>query len=389
MQWQPDTTMLALMKPRTRNRKQNGWVEPRGNQWYGYFNQHIEENGKRIRKKRTVVLGERSKLTKGDAKELLRQIIGSASKQLPRMAEQTLAWFAREKFLPSRSNWKASTRETNLYYIEKLILPALGHRAMADLDKFELQIFLNSLAAQEYTFTVVDHCRTMLGAILGEAVDEDLIAKNVAKKLSNPETTERKKETLSETETRRVFDALQGRDKLIAMIAGLCALRPSEIFGLRWSSWQGGSLLIDSTAWRGQFREGVTKTKGSKAPVVIPDAVLPLLEAWKQKISPASPDEFMFASETGGVLRPENWLRRRIKPVVAKLKIKKPVHFQILRRSFATHAQTYCSNPKDLQSQLRHSDIGTTLNVYQQPIPESTRASVNQIVNGILTKLIQ
>lgn len=97
----------------------------------------------------------------------------------------------------------------------------------------------------------------------------------------------------------------------------------------------------------------------------------------------------MFASETGGVLRPENWQRGRIKPIVKQLKIEKPVHFQILRRSLATQAQTYCSNLKDLQSQLRHSDIGTTLNVYQQAIPESTRASVNQIANGILTKLIQ
>jgi hypothetical protein len=48
----------------------------------------------------------------------------------------------------------------------------------------------------------------------------------------------------------------------------------------------------------------------------------------------------VFASETGGVLRPENWLRGRIKPIVKQLKIEKPVHFQILRRSLATQAQT-------------------------------------------------
>jgi integrase len=176
------------------------------------------------------------------------------------VAEQTLAWFTHQKFVPSRSNWRASTRETNLYHIDKLILPALGHRPLADLDKFELQAFLNDLAAQKYSLTVIDHCRTMLGAILGEATDADLIAKNVAKKLQNPETEEHTKLTLSIENTRRLFNALQGGDKLIGLIAGLCALRPSEVFGLRWLSWRGTELFIDSTAWRGQFRKGITKT---------------------------------------------------------------------------------------------------------------------------------
>jgi integrase len=382
--------MIARMKSLTRNRRQNGWVKLHGRRrkvWYGHYNSYVEENGKRIRKHSCIVIGEKSRFTKGDAEDRLRQHLGTVSKQLPRVADQTLAWFTREKFIPSRSNWRESTRETNDFYIEKLILPALGHLPLIDLDKFNLQAFLNSLAEQGYTFTVVDHCRTMLGAILDEALDADFIGKNVAKKLQNPETKERKKQTLSMIDTRRVFDALQGRDKLILMIAGLCAMRPSEIFGLRWSCWRNDSLYIDSTAWRGKFREGVTKTKASKAPAAVPDAVLPLLRAWEQEINPGSPDEFMFASETGGVLRPENWLRRRIKPIVKQLKIETPVHFQILRRSFATHAQNFCSNSKDVQSQLRHSDIGTTMNVYTQPVPESTRASVNSIANGILNRI--
>jgi site-specific recombinase XerD len=72
-----------------------------------------------------------------------------------------------------------------------------------------------------------------------------------------------------------------------------------------------------------------------------------------------------------------------IKPIARRLGIKH-VHFQILRRSFSTHAQIFCTNPKDVQAQLRHADISTTMDVCTQPIPESTRRSVNQIANGIL-----
>jgi hypothetical protein len=35
--------------------------------------------------------------------------------------------------------------------------------------------------------------------------------------------------------------------------------------------------------------------------------------------------------------------------------------------------------PKDAQTQLRHKDILTTLNVYTQPIPESVKRSVEAL----------
>jgi integrase len=64
----------------------------------------------------------------------------------------------------------------------------------------------------------------------------------------------------------------------MAMIAAFCAMRPGEIFGLRWSSFRGDHFHIEGTAWRGTLRPGKAKTKGSKAPVTIPDALLPALE---------------------------------------------------------------------------------------------------------------
>jgi hypothetical protein len=62
---------------------------------------------------------------------------------------------------------------------------------LAELEKFDCQVFLNTLAKKGFSFTVVDHCRTMLKAILEEAVDADLIGKSPARKLMNPETPDR------------------------------------------------------------------------------------------------------------------------------------------------------------------------------------------------------
>jgi integrase len=107
------------------------------------------------------------------------------------------------------------------------------------------------------------------------------------------------------------------------MIAAFYAMRPGEIFGLRWSSWRDEDLHIEGTAWRGTLRPGKAKTKNSKAPVAIPDMLLPLLEDWRKQNTKAP-----------------------------------------ARRTFATNASGLAANAKDVQVHLRHTDIGTTFNNY-------------------------
>jgi integrase len=311
-------------------------------------------------------------------------VIAATQKHQPVGNSLTLEWFTRERFLPMREpQWAPSTRETNLYNLERHLLPALGSTPLAELDKFKCQVFLNAIAQRGFSFTVVDHNRTTLKAILEEALDADLIGKNPARKLVNPETKEPEKQVLPKAQARLLLDSLPFRDKLMAMIAAFCAMRPGEIFGLRWSSWRGDHFHIEGTAWRGTLRPGKAKTKGSKAPVTLPDVLVPALQMWREENAGASDEALIFPSEKGTPMRPENWLRRRIKPVAKAAGIKVPVNFQVLRRTFATNAQGL-GNPKDVQAHLRHSDITTTLNEYTQTIPDSVRKLVNAVTNDVM-----
>ena len=303
----------------------------------------------------------------------------------------TLEWFTRERFLPEKlAGWAPSTRETNLGNINRHILPALGAVPLARLDKFRCQMFLNSLtepreeAPLGFSFTLVDHNRTMLKAILEEALDADLIGKNPAKKLKNPDTQESEKFVLPKDQARALLEALPFRDRLMAMIAAFCAMRPGEIFGLRWSSWRGDHLQIEGTAWRGVLRPGKAKTKGSKTSIALPDVLIPALKMWREHCANPPAEALMFPSDQQTPMRPENWLRRRVKPIAERLKITVPVNFQVLRRTFATNAQGY-GNPKDVQAHLRHTDIATTLDVYTQMVPESVRKLVNAVAHDVMT----
>jgi integrase len=372
-----------------RSRYQDGWVEERGRRvkrWYGhYYLYELDAEGKERRRHVGVLLGEKARMRKWEAEKELRKIIASASKSQPLGDGLTLKWFTDERFLPMRkSQWAASTLETNLYTINQHILPALGTTPLAELDKFKCQVFLNGLADSDFSFTVIDHCRTMLKAILEEALDGELIAKNPARKVVNPETKEPEKHVLPKAEARALIEALPFRDRLMTMVAAFCAMRPGEIFGLRWSSWRKDHFQVEGTAWRGTLRPGKAKTKKSKAPVTVPDAVISLMEVWRKQHESAAPDDLIFPSEKGTPMRPENWLRRNVKPVATMLGITCPVNFQVLRRTFATNAQGH-GNPKDVQTHLRHTSITTTMDEYTQSVPESVKKLVNAVAKDVLT----
>ena len=87
-----------------RTRHQEGWIEMRGTRrkrWYGNYCIYVQdESGKEKRRHCGVYLGDKAKMRKWEAEEKLRGIIASTAKHQPTADHQTLAWFARERFLP-------------------------------------------------------------------------------------------------------------------------------------------------------------------------------------------------------------------------------------------------------------------------------------------------
>ena len=390
-----------------RTRHQDGWVEERGGRvrkWYGhYFEYVVNEQGRETRVHRGIRLGDKAKMTKWKAEEKLRKVIAATQKQQPVGDSLTLEWFVRERFIPMRlPKWAPSTRETNLGFFNHHILPTLGSKPLAELSKFDCQMLLNNLAEKQFSLSVINHCRIMLGAVLDEALDADLIGKNPARKLENPETREPLRPVLPKEDARKLIGALPIRDRLICMIASFCALRPGEIFGLQRSSFRGDHFQIQGTAWRGTLRPGKAKTKGSLTRVVIPDMIQPLLQAWLGTLSDGAgvksihhfvdtnevidtaSDALLFPStQAGRPMRPEVWLKRKIRPVAERLGITTRVNFQVMRRTFATNAQEFGS-VKSAQTHLRHSNASTTMNIYQQPVDSAVREMVNSVTESVM-----
>jgi len=55
------------------------------------------------------------------------------------------------------------------------------------------------------------------------------------------------------------------------------------------------------------------------------------------------------------------------------------VNWRCLRRSHATWLKMAGADPKDIQGQMRHSRISTTMEIYTQFVPESQRRAVEKL----------
>jgi integrase len=88
------------------------------------------------------------------------------------------------------------------------------------------------------------------------------------------------------------------------------------------------------------------------------------------------PEDLVFQSvRTGAPMRDNNILSRHIKPVARKLGLPW-INWRCLRTSHATWMVEAGANPKDVQGQMRHSRISTTMDIYAQFVPESQRRAL-------------
>jgi integrase len=347
-----------------------------------------------------VNLGPKSKMTKTEARQALEREI---TKQLGQPGSPTrimndgsvtFAWFVTNRFLPIKEAvWKKETAKTKKILIQRDLVEPLGEIPLVNFDKFSLQLHLNKLAITGSKDRVLQ-MRAYLRDIFAEAVDQDFLVKDPARKIKVPtqlratDTT-----TLTWDQLRLALSKLTLRDRILLELDMTNALRPSELFAFRWRrfDYRASTLTVAETVYKGSIRDW-GKTKKSLTVIHIPRELAEDLETWrlecKERAQEAaakdrtkspflSPDGFIFANEAGGFLDTDNYRKRVLHKLARDLKLPK-LTFQVIRRTIATLAQKK-GTVKDVQGVLRHSRTATTMDVYMQEIPASVQSTINSI----------
>jgi integrase len=236
--------------------------------------------------------------------------------------------------------------------------------------------------------------RAYIRDIFAEAVDQDFLVKDPARKLKVPaqlratDTT-----TLTWDQLRLALSKLSLRDHILLELDMTNALRPSELFAFRWKrfDYPASTLTVAETVYKGKIRDW-GKTKKSLTVIHIPRQLADDLQAWrleceakareafskgKKKSASVLPDDFMFENEEGGFLDTDNYRKRVLHKIARELQLPK-LTFQVIRRTIATLAQKK-GTIKDVQGVMRHSRTATTTDVYMQEIPASVQSTINSI----------
>ncbi len=376
---------------------QAGWVSLRGKRWFGYFRQTVldpETNEERVRKV-CVKLDLKSKMTKSEARDALRMEVNKqtgqnlAGSRVLKDSSTTFGWFVRNRYFPLREgDWRPETAKVKKIQIEQDLLAKFEVYPLDSIDKFMLQTHLNNLA-ERMSQDRVKQARSYLKSIFGEIVDQDFLVKDPTRKLKTPRNLRPKdKRVLTWEQLWLALEQTNRRDRLLLMLDMTEALRPSELFALRWRSFDDvDTLSISETVYKGTIRP-FGKTEGSLTDVHLPPGLAEELRLWKQETAKAPPngvvslDAFIFPNSRGGFMDTGNYRNRVLNPLAEKLGLPK-LNFQVMRRTMATQAQSMGS-VKDIQAHLRHAKADTTANEYMQELPESVKKMVGSVYTMLM-----
>jgi integrase len=364
---------------------QTGSIVQRGKAWYGFYRKDvIDATTEDVRTVRVCVrLGLRSQMTKLKARDALKAEIAKQTGQLAdgrilKDGSVTFEWFVRNRYFPLRQgDWRPETAKEKTAQIEIDLIEKFGSRALESIDKFELQTHVNHLA-RTYCQDRVKQARSYLKSIFDEVIEQEFLVKDPTRTLKIPKNLRPKdKQILTWEQMRAILEKAARRDRLILMLDITDALRPGELFALRWQSFDDANTLsLTETVYRRELRP-YGKTPKSLGKMHLPDGLAGELRLWKLECSDPSPKAFIFPNADGGMIDTANYRSRILKPLADELGIPK-LNFQVLRRTMATRAQNLGS-VKDIQSHLRHSRADTTANEYMQELPESVQQMVGTV----------
>ena len=134
------------------------------------------------------------------------------------------------------------------------------------------------------------HARSYMKSIFAEAVEQDFLLKDPTRGIKIPRNLrEKDKTTLTWHQLRAVLAGVTTRDRMVLTLEMTDALRPSELFALRWRSFDGR--LNSETVYRGKIRP-FGKTEKSLGDVLLPKGMVDDLWLWKQECPDSSPDPY-------------------------------------------------------------------------------------------------
>jgi integrase len=367
----------------------------RGQWWYLLFWEDQIKDGRRIRTRKREKIGP-ALLPEREARKIAAERLRGLNQGLLSLGSaSTFEDYVKIVYVPvAMPLFATSTRDRYESVINNHLMPKFGQVALRDISGVVVQRYLSEMATSKLSHESRDKIRDVLSSVMVSAVNYQYLVKNPVEGLKLP--PERRGKRIKPYVTPEQFQVMIQliREPYATMVyvAVYTGLRVSELVGLKWGDIQSNSITIDERYCRGDW--GAPKSDASNATIPVDECVIQRIEALKSmtvavkagratrryKVVRASGrEDLVFQSLVTGVpMRDNNILVRHIKPAGKKIGLPW-VNWQVLRRSFATWLKLSGADVKDAQGLMRHSRASTTLDVYQQFVPESQRRAAERL----------
>ncbi|MGA7524516.1 MAG: site-specific integrase [Acidobacteriaceae bacterium] len=377
-----------------RSRYQKGSIRrvPRANgfAWEVRFSESL--NGKRRQKCLTFDPSEYP--TEASVRKSIEQQVITQNKKTERVKVDArfdaLCSLYRREHLPTLRH---STQSTNEYLLRDYIEPRWSSERIRDVSPLAVTLWIRDLRslsdpAKVLSPTLMASIRSIMRQCFELAALHGYLPpteRNPMSLVRIKGTGMRRKEIqpLTPREFQKLLGHLKEPVNLMVLLAGSLGLRVSEMVALKWEDIDKAdrSIAIRRSFTRNRLDE--TKTPASHARLPIDDVLLSMLAAWRPRTDHS---EWLFPSRiTGGPQSASMLLQKKIKPVAERLKLGN-IGWHTLRHSYRTWLDakgTPVGVQKDL---LRHSDIGTTMNLYGRSLAPDMRAGHHAVVSELLPK---
>jgi integrase len=263
------------------------------------------------------------------------------------------------------------------------LLLSFGAKALRAISRADVRQLCSEKLAEGYTAETVKVMVAVLRAILGQAVEDQILAVNVASRAGKfvPKTSRKERKVFPPEATEAVLKVAREKYPVIypALLLGCRAgLRIGEVSGLSWEDvdFEERTLTVRRTNHKGHL----DSPKGGRERVI---PLSPELEAalrgHRARIAESAlrtGTRWLYPDRDGKPVY-DGWIRTRFRECVEAAGFPASGEFHVLRRSFASHLLKTGAPITDVRDLLGHAEF-TTTNLYADSV-----SNVQEIVGRL------
>jgi integrase len=273
---------------------------------------------------------------------------------------------------------KPSSVKAAKSHLRRYVRKWLGDVRLEDFTRQTQQNFVTRLSQQVSRKTVLNVLGT-LASILKTAKSWGYCCHTIAlNELALPPGRVGKQARFFTTEeARKIIASAPEPYRTMFAIAGMTGLRAGEVMGLQKGDldYEQRVIHVRRSTWYGRVQ--TVKSKASRAPVVMPEALAVLLRDYMVTWQP-NPEGFLFLNRNGRPYAQNKVIEYGLWPVLDKLNIPR-AGMHAFRHCHASMLIDVGANPKVAQEQMRHSDARITLGIYGHVIGDAQHEAVNKV----------